>query len=92
MDFDGFLERTNKSKADLLREIGLDPKSSLLSAYIAGLSMPSYDMCIKLLQCGMTIEELFGKNIWEIVKGNELDASRIQNVTDEYCVEFVKRG
>ena len=40
----------------------------------------------------MTIEELFGKNIWEIVKGNELDASRIQNVTDEYCVEFVKRG
>ena len=56
-----YLNRTGFSKADLCRKLGLDAKSSLLSSYEKGRSDPSYDMCVKLLQLGMTVEELFGK-------------------------------
>ena len=63
MDVKSFLDRTNRSKADLLRELGLDPKSSLISSYIAGRSNPSFEVSVKLLQLGMTPLELFGEEI-----------------------------
>lgn len=48
------------SKADLYRSLGMDPKSSLLSAYEKGRSKPSFEICDKLIRLGMTVEELFG--------------------------------
>lgn len=63
VDIDSFLERTNRSKAGLLRELGLDPKSSLISAYEKGRSNPSYDVCAKLIELGATAQELFGEEL-----------------------------
>ena len=63
VDIDSFLERTNRSKAGLLRELGLDPKSSLISAYEKGRSNPSYDVCAKLIELGATAKELFGEEL-----------------------------
>ena len=56
-----FLSRMNMNKADLCRELDIDPKSSLLSSYEKGRSYPSYEKCKKLLEMGMTVEELFGE-------------------------------
>lgn len=58
-----FLARTGRTKADVLRALGEDPKSSLLSAYSSGRSKPSFDMCQRLLLNGMTIAELFGEEV-----------------------------
>lgn len=63
MDVKSFLDRTHRSKADLLRELGLDPKSSLISSYIAGRSNPSFEVCVKLIKLGITPLELFGEEI-----------------------------
>lgn len=60
IDIESFLSRKGMNKADLCREIGKDPKSSLLSSYEKGRSNPSFEICFKLLSMGMTVEELFG--------------------------------
>jgi len=65
---DTYLQRTGMTKSDLLRLIGEDPKSSILSSYAAGRSNPSYEKCVKLLMNGMTIEELFGEEIAQKVR------------------------
>lgn len=74
MDLKSFLDRTNLTKADVLRKLGRDPKSSLLSAYQSGASFPSFDMALKLLKLGMTPREMFGEEIDEILK-SYLDSS-----------------
>ena len=68
IEIERFLLRTNQSKADLLRALGEDPKSSLLSAYASGRSKPSFEMCKKLLLQGMSISELFGDEVDEKIK------------------------
>lgn len=65
---DTYLRRTGMTKSALLRLIGEDPKSSILSAYEAGRSNPSYEKCVKLLLNGMTIDELFGDEIAQKVR------------------------
>ena len=60
IDVKSFLYRKGMRKADLYRELGMDPKSSLLSSYEKGRSNPSYEVCDKLLRLGMTVEELYG--------------------------------
>ena len=75
MDLKSFLDRTNLTKADVLRKLGRDPKSRLLSAYQSGASFPSFDMALKLLKLGMTPRELFGEEIDEILKAYYLDSS-----------------
>ncbi len=75
MDLKSFLDRTNLTKADVLRKLGRDPKSSLLSAYQSGASFPSFDMALKLLKLGMTPREMFGEEIDEILKAYYLDSN-----------------
>lgn len=76
MDIDAFLNRTHRTKADLLRDLGQDPKSSIISAYKAGRSKPSFDVCVKLLQLGMTPRELFGEEIDEVIRTNYSDTQK----------------
>ena len=74
MDIEAFLNRTNRSKADLLRELGRDPKSSLISSYIAERAYPPYDVCQKMLLLGITPRELFGEEIDELLKSHYLNS------------------
>lgn len=60
IDIESFLDRMKMTKAELLRRIGENPKSSILASYSKGRSCPSYEMCAKLIRAGMKVEELFG--------------------------------
>ena len=81
IDLKSYLNRTGFSKADLCRKLGLDAKSSLLSSYEKGRSDPSYDMCVKLLQLGMTVEELFGKPyLSSVAETHQAFEDRIESV------------
>lgn len=83
MDLKSFLDRTNLTKADVLRKLGRDPKSSLLSAYQSGASCPSFDMVLQLLKLGMTPLEMFGKEIDDILKAYYTEASA-QNIPSSF--------
>ena len=72
MDIDAFLKRTNLTKADLLRELGRYPKSSLISSYIAGRAFPPYDVCLKLVSLGITPRGCSGRR-WTRSSGNTTD-------------------
>lgn len=63
IDVDSFKDRLGITKSELARRLGLDSKSNTLSLYAKGKSFPTYEMCCKLLDMGMTIEELFGPDI-----------------------------
>ena len=76
VDIDSFIARTGRSKADLSRDLGFDPKSSLLAAYQAGRTKPSYDVCAKLLQLGMTLKELFGDDVDARLKKFYMDSEK----------------
>lgn len=91
MDVTSFLNRTNLSKADLLRKIGKDPKSSLISAYENGTSNPSFDVALKLLKAGMTPRELFGEEIDEILKAYYLNPKNPQ-VPERFDNENFREG
>lgn len=77
MDIEAFLIRTGLSKADLLRKLGLDPKSSLISAYIKERSKPSYEICEKLIKLGISAYELFDKEIADELIRNSSDKSLV---------------
>ena len=92
MDIKSFLDRTNLSKADVLRKLGRDPKSSLLSAYQSGASLPSFDMALKLLKLGMTIKEMFGEEIDEIVRKVYMDEVRPEAADDQSTMTGVEKA
>lgn len=55
-----FIERMGfDGHEDLAKRIGV--KKGTVSSWSAGDRTPTYDMCVKLLELGMTVEELFGK-------------------------------
>lgn len=68
MDVQSYLNRTKKTKADLLRDLGKSPKSSLIAAYEKGRSDPSFEMVNKLLKLGMSPLEIFGKEIDDLIR------------------------
>lgn len=44
---------------ELAAKIGV--KKSTVDSWSSGSRTPTYDVCVKLLELGMTVEELFGK-------------------------------
>lgn len=55
-----FIDRVGiKGHEELAEKIGAT--KSAVSSWSAGVRTPTYDMCVKLLELGMTVEELFGK-------------------------------
>lgn len=58
MDLFSFLRRKNMSQADLSKALDTTPGN--VNRWAKGDGVPSYDLCKKLLELGMTIGELFG--------------------------------
>ncbi|MBO7550673.1 MAG: hypothetical protein J6T62_04335 [Fibrobacter sp.] len=79
MDVKSFLDRSHLTKADLLRKIGKDPKSSLISAYQSGASNPSFEIAVKLIKLGMTPREVFGEEIDQIFRKHYLGSIASEN-------------
>lgn len=55
-----FMERLGiRNQAELAARLGLT--QAAVSAWNAGVRKPAYEVCVQLLEMGMTVEELFGK-------------------------------
>lgn len=90
VDINAFLARTGMDGVELQSK--LEVSSGLLSQYKAGRSNPSYTMLCKLLDEGMTIEEMFGAEIWNKVKKQALIENDALNLSDEDCRRIVEHG
>lgn len=90
MDIEKFLKRTRTRQKDLAATLGIS--EGQLSAMKKGRSETSQEVCRRLLLAGMTVEELFGPEVWEVVKRQALLESRSARLTDAECREIVERG
>lgn len=55
-----FIDRVGiADRYELATKVGV--KKSTVDSWSAGSRTPTYDVCVKLLELGMTVEELFGK-------------------------------
>ena len=90
MNLEKFLKRTRTRQKDLAAELGIS--EGQLSAMKKGRSDTSQEVCRRLLLAGMTVEELFGPEVWEVVKRQALLESRSARLTDAQCREIVERG
>ncbi len=90
MDLKKFSERTGKTFSAIAQELDLTP--SLVSQWHRGKSMPGYDHVCKLLDLGMSFEELFGEERWMTLKQKiEANASKsLSGLSNEDCVYIVK--
>ena len=72
IDLFSYLTRKKMSQADL--DKALDTTTSNVNRLAKGEGVPSYELCVKLLEQGMTTEELFGITILpEITMEDEFD-------------------
>jgi len=71
-----------RRQEDLAADVGVE--QSAVSSWNSGARTPKYEACRKLLLKGMTIEELFGKEVAEAVRLNE-----VSSVPDEYRDKLV---
>lgn len=90
VDIQAFLDRTGMSGTELQEKLGVS--SSLLTQYKKGRSNPSYEMLVRLLQEGMTIEEMFGPDIWQAVKNQAALESSHLELSDDECRKIVEHG
>lgn len=68
-----------KRLEDLAAAIGA--KKSTVYAWSAGTRTPTYEMCVKLLEAGMTVEELFDKPyISSVAESHQKFESQIEGV------------
>lgn len=79
MNLKEFKKRTGiKSLKDLADMIG--EKRSTVYAWSAGKRTPTFEMCAKLLDAGMTVEELFGKPYLSSVKASHREfETKVEN-------------
>ena len=67
MEFSAFLRRIGlASQKELAAKLGTS--DSNVSKWVAGRGYPSFELVAKLLLLGMSIEELFGKEVADKVK------------------------
>lgn len=91
MDILKFLNRTNRSQSDLARELGID--SSSVNNWIRGKNTPKYELCVRLLDMGIDIDELFSSAVWERVKADHAAEFKAEvRLTPEECAEIVRSG
>lgn len=90
MDIDGFLRRTGKKQRELASELGISP--AMVNALKKGRTDTSATICRKLLLSGMTVEELFGSEVWELVKARALGESGKIVLGQDECMRIVAAG
>lgn len=72
--------------------LGRESPGLIFIKSLTGKANPSYSMLLKLLQEGMTIEEMFGHEIWEQVKKQAALEQNSLNLSDEECRKIVEHG
>ena len=74
-DFEGFLVRTGRRRKDISRELGL--KESTVGNWCTGTSTPNFATIVKLVQLGMTAQELFGSSLGRKLVDNSCGVAQI---------------
>lgn len=72
MNLQSFLDRVNIKQADLAKAIDTSPGN--VNRWAKGEGVPSYELCVKLLELGMTTEELFGVSTHKEIVLDDLEA------------------
>ena len=90
MNLEKFLKRTRTRQKDLAATLGIS--EGQLSAMKKGRSDTSQEVCRRLLLAGMTVEELFGADVWEVVRRQALLEAGKLELSDEICRDIVERG
>lgn len=72
-----------RRQEDLAADVGVE--QSAVSSWNSGARTPKYEACRKLLLKGMTIEELFGRDVSEAVRNNEVSV-----IPEDQKLEFFK--
>lgn len=91
MNIEKFLSRTNRNAIGLAHELGLNASS--ITAWKKGKSMPSHEVCQRLLEAGMDIDELFTPEIWQAIKERHAQEIRGEVVlSPEECAAIVRNG
>ncbi len=89
MDIDGFLKRTKMKQRELAEAVGLT--SGMITAIKQGRSETTHSVCRKMLLAGMTVEELFGKDVWDVVRRQfRVDSSRLE-LSDSECRDIAEK-
>lgn len=87
MDLAGFIKRTKIKQKELAELLGISVP--MVTALKQGRTDTTATVCEKLLRAGMTVEELFGRDIWEKVKRQaEIEMSGVE-FSDEECRSMV---
>lgn len=79
MNFDSFLARNGYNQTSLAAE--LNTSSQNVNRWIRNIGKPSYEICKKLLELGMTVEELFDVPYKHMHREFKVDSS-VQEVFD----------
>ena len=75
LDLFSYLTRKKMSQADLAKSLDTTPAN--VNRWAKGEGVPSYELCVKLLEQGMTTEELFGLTLpKQVSESDELDLER----------------
>lgn len=78
IDLQQFLQRVNKSQADLAKDLGTTPGN--VNRWAKGDGAPGYDLCVSLLEMGMTTEELFGVTVKQNVVNDDDFEKKVKEI------------
>ena len=79
VNIQGFIDRVGIADHTALAA-KLGTKKSTVDSWSAGSRTPTYDMCVKMLELGMTVEELFGKPyLSSVSKAHEALDSKVED-------------
>jgi len=87
MDMNSFLKRKNLKHKELAER--LECSHALIGSYAYNSAVPSYENIVKLLKMGMTIEELFSKEVADnvVVK---LNAPKYDVLSEDIKEDVIK--
>lgn len=75
LDLFSYMTRKKMSQADLAKSLDTTPAN--VNRWAKGEGVPSYELCVKLLEQGMTTEELFGLTLpKQVIESDDLDLER----------------
>lgn len=83
-----FLKRTGISQAELSKILGLS--RGMVTLLKQGKTEPTFQVCRKLLLAGMTVEELFGSEVWNVAKRQALSGDGKTVLSAEECRRFTE--
>lgn len=72
IDILSFLQRVNMTQAELSKALDTTPGN--VNRWAKREGVPSFGLCKKLLELGMTPKELFGEEIDELIKAHYMNA------------------